>query len=418
MERVLDKISNLLYFYKSVVILFSVAFLFFQEAITRLSGIPSYIDELILVAILLFGVYKSFDDIVIKRLVFLYFFSFFTYFLMSYQVIGSRGLITVILQIFIHLKYILFVIFFWGVIGSNNSIKVIHIGLFITILFMVINLLSGSLFNQMFDVKMLMRGGLMRPIGIQADTGSLGTTFALLGAFYLSAFRVKNKEAKIGVFIVFICLILLASTRTSLILIPLIILWWLKDSLKSFFIAVLFLSFFSLFFKSSSYVDDLIKITVENIESTIDDPVKSSYIRGIMIYFSFELATDRFPLGTGAATYGTVLSENSHVYAEIGLHNSVYFIDTTGIYDSNLASILGEFGYIGLFLYLFIFYKVLQAPRLSVGSTCESEFKFVFYLLILTYALTTPVFMSTYPAFLIGLCVVASYYQTVIDKKS
>jgi hypothetical protein len=137
-----------------------------------------------------------------------------------------------------------------------------------------------------------------------------------------------------------------------------------------------------------------------------------------MIYFAFELAVDRFPLGTGAATYGTVMSDNSNIYAEIGLQNSRYFIEKDGIYDSNFASLLGEFGFLGLLLYLFVFYKVIRAPMVySRQSNSEPEFRFVLFGVAFAYGVTTPIFMNTYPAFILVLVIVASYHSTVSGDK-
>ena len=83
-------------------------------------------------------------------------------------------------------------------------------------------------------------------------------------------------------------------------------------------------------------------------------------------------------LGTGAATYGTVMSDNSAVYAEIGLQNSRYFVEKDGIYDSNFASLLGEFGFIGLFMFFIVFNRVITMPMSkSELYLSESEFRFV-----------------------------------------
>lgn len=337
---------------------------------------------------------------------------------MSIQSLGSRGLLNVLLQIFIHLKYLLFITFCWGALGPDNCIRLVKAILFITVIFLLANIMTGELFNTLFDSKVNLRAGGTRPIGIQADTASLGTTFALFGCILVSGLKSISKNTRLALLLMITVLIFIASTRTALALLPLIVLWWLRDSIKSFIIASLLLIASIVFIQSSSYMDEIIRITVENIEWTLDDPVASSYIRGIMIFFAFELATDRFPLGTGAATYGTVMSDNSPVYAEIGMQNSRYFIDKSGIYDSNFASLLGEFGYIGLLLYLIVFYLVIKAPsKINQQFSSKAEFKFVLFFLVFAYGITTPVFMNTYPAFILALVVVASYHSAPIGDK-
>lgn len=404
--------SNLLVLYRFLFVGTGILCILLIAPLTKLSIIPNFLDELILFGILLYLFYKSFLDKFVKYILVLYFFLFLTFVIMSIASSSNIGLYKVLLQTFIHLKYILFFAFLWSFVGAETCLKLSYAVIFISIMFLLLNLLSGSLFNQLLETKITMRSGLVRPIGIQADTGNLGITFSLLGCLFVCGNKVTNRWVKVFILIAFAILILISSTRTGLILLPLIVLWWLRDSIKSFFIAIILLISSAVFIQSSDYVEELISITVENIEWTIDDPVASSYIRGIMIYFAFDLATDRFPLGTGAATYGTVMSDDSDVYAEIGLQNSRYFIDKNGIYDSNFASVLGEFGYIGLFLYFFVFYKIINSPLKGDGShVSESEFRFVLYFLVIAYCITTPIYMNTYPAFIMALVIVASYHK-------
>jgi hypothetical protein len=418
MNIIVNKILNVLSFYWLLLVFGVCLSLFFIAVLVKLSLFASYADELILFGILIYAVIKSTTDQVVRYALTLYFMLFIAMVFMSFTALATRGLLAVVLQVFIHLKYILFFVFCWGALGANNSLKLVKIILAVTVFFLIINLLTGSLFNVLFDTKVNLRSGSVRPIGIQADTGSLGTTFALIGCLMISGLKSTSNNMKVILLLAMSVLVLIASTRTALILLPLVIVWWLRDSIKSFVVAFILLvsSFFVI--QSSNYMDDMIAITIDNVESTIDDPVASSYIRGIMIYFAFELAVDRFPLGTGAATYGTVMSDNSPVYAEIGLQNSRYFVDKDGIYDSNFASLLGEFGFFGLLLYLFVFYKIIHAPMLYFKKMNSApEFRFVLFGVAFAYGVTTPIFMNTYPAFILVLVIVASYHSSIpIDK--
>ena len=412
MTSLYSKFANLFLFYKHLIVIFVCGTLFLIAPLTKMSLIPSFTDEIILFVILVYALFKSGTDAIVKNILYLYFLLFFLFVVMSFAVFSSRGLLPILLQVFIHLKYMMFFIFCWSFLGPTNSLKLAYFILGITIVFLVLNILSGSLFNDLLDTKVNLRSGGARPIGIQADTGSLGITFALIGCLVVSGLKASNRALKVAILLGMTILILAASTRTGLILIPLIVMWWLRDSIKSFVIAIVLLISSAIFIQTSDYMDELIEITVDNIEWTIDDPVASSYIRGIMIYFAFDLAIDRFPLGTGAATYGTVMSDNSAVYAEIGLQNSRYFVEKDGIYDSNFASILGEFGFIGLALFFTAFNKVLKLPmRKSELYSSKKEFRFVLLMLVIAYGITTPIFMNTYPAFILALVSVASYYH-------
>lgn len=402
-----DKLANLIRFYQIIITTVILFLLFFQVSLSKLGAIPNFTDELILVLILSYSMYRAFFDTTIRKLMLIYWLAFLFFTVLSLPSIGLRGPVNVLLQVFIHLKFILFIVFLWAALGAKYASKVSIFLLVVTIIGLIYNLLSGDQFNQLFDVITQKRGGNVRPIGIQSDTASLGTTLALFGCLFITAF--KDMKLKAFLIIVFSLLIILSTVRTALLLIPLIALWWFKDSIKSFAVALVFVFVGAIFFSKSNYVDELIDITVQNIEWTVDSPVESGYIRGIMIYFSFELANSRFPIGTGAATYGTVTSDDSHIYAEIGLHNSRFFVEKEGIYDSNFASLLGEFGYLGMVVFYLIFLWVIKTLNDNNSIKKNSEFQFVFYLLVCGYSIATPIFMNTYPAFILALVLISSF---------
>lgn len=410
------RLLNCLYIYKvfSVLVIFGI--LFFQVALNKTSPIPNYIDEAILAGILGYSILKAFTDEVIKKVLTIYVATFLLLFLLSVHSVSSRGLLTVLLQIFIHLKYIIFFSFAWMSFGHKHSFKLALLFLFITVIFLFFNIFTGSYFNEVFDLPLQLRAGNVRPVGIQADTASLGTTFALIGCLLISGVHQLSAKLKVLLLIVFSILVLLSTVRTALVLIPLIILWWLKDSMKSFFIALIIIVALIIPMKSSNYFEQLVDITTQNIEWTVDNPVESGYIRGIMLYFSFELALDRFPIGTGAATFGTVMSDDSLIYAEIGLQNSRFFVEKEGIYDSNFASLLGEFGVVGIFIYYLALYLVILTPLKTGEYVNEREFRFVFFLLLCAYSVATPIFMNTYPALMLSVVLVSSYRINLTSK--
>ena len=69
---------------------------------------------------------------------------------------------------------------------------------------------------------------------------------------------------------------------------------------------------------------DMLDNTMRNI-AALEDIDESGYIRGIMIVHGFQLFYDNFPVGTGAATFGSVLSAGSHVYDTLGLADMSFF---------------------------------------------------------------------------------------------
>ncbi|MCQ8879474.1 hypothetical protein NQT69_15845 [Pseudoalteromonas shioyasakiensis] len=395
-------------FYTRLLLLLIVLSLFLQTALSS-AGLPVYLDELLMVNALACLAVKSWTDKTAKAFFKIYILSFFLLIVLSINSIGVRSYFSILFQIFIHLKFIVFFSFLFVFFQGERAKSLVLFFLVVSLVFMFLNIFTGSLFNAFFDKPLQLRGGFARPIGIQGDTASLGTTLAIAASFYICHKENIQIKAKLLLMFLFTVLILLSSVRTALIVLPLIFLWWFKDSFKTFLLATFFLVVAAFSFKSSNYVDELVEITVQNVEWTVENPVESAYIRGIMIFFSFEVANTHFPLGAGAAMYGTVMSDDSPIYTEIGLQDSRFFIEKDGIYDSNFASLLGEFGYLGLLIYLILFYKVITLPERLGVAKLSSEFKFVFFLLILGYSIATPIFMNTYPAFWLSLIAVAAY---------
>lgn len=122
------------------------------------------------------------------------------------------------------------------------------------------------------------------------------------------------------------------------------------------------------------------------------------FARKELMNASFEIAKDYFPIGTGFATFGSFYSAENYspVYYKYNL-NTVYGLSPNYHYfvaDSFYPMLLGQFGYIGLFLYLICIYllfkkiqnidlkknkyvyisKICALTYLIISSTSESSF--------------------------------------------
>jgi hypothetical protein len=92
-------------------------------------------------------------------------------------------------------------------------------------------------------------------------------------------------------------------------------------------------------------------------------------------------------MGTGAATFGSLMA-NDKVYEYYDQADRYYFANDIGLYDSNIASIIGEYGFIGiifftlLFIYLFKYLKYcFKANHIMLKSL---------FFVFLFYAITNP----------------------------
>mgnify|MGYP000524797258 FL=1 len=125
--------------------------------------------------------------------------------------------------------------------------------------------------------------------------------------------------------LIFSVLIFLTGSRSSLIIIFIgLSYYYLFESFKTkiYLIPVFIFSLLALL--SVLGDSDMLDNTMRNI-AALEDIDESGYIRGIMIVHGFQLFYDNFPVGTGAATFGSVLSAGSHVYDTLGLADMSFF---------------------------------------------------------------------------------------------
>lgn len=404
----------LISFYKDLVKYAAIIYLFFQVAIISVIPELTIFDELIQFSFLVGIIALSYKNESAKFALKFYLAITFVMALMSLHAISHRGIVNVAFQVFVHTKYILYVSALFIFFDVSRVKKLIAAFMLISVLFLIFDLLFPGVLHKFFGVDILLRGGVIRPIGIQAHTGTLGFLFSLFSVYIL--FKVKSGNYLW--FILFsICLVavFLTSVRTAMLAFPIVLIWLFKDSLKQASILLVLIIPAIFLFSKTKYADELVYITQQNIEMSIEEPQKSAYIRGMMLYFSFELANENFPIGTGAATFGSVRSDDSDVYAYLGVHNSRFFIEKDGIYDSNFASILGEFGYTGLLFYvafvIFITSTKLLPPNYKLGDGA-----YPLMILFILYSFTNPVFMNTFQIFVFSLLYFASIEK--VDKRS
>ena len=397
--------------YKDIVKLLVIFFLFFQVALISAFPIPTIIDEIIQASFLIALIAISRNDDRARFSLKFYIVIVACMGLMSYPALAHRGVMNVAMQIFVHSKYILYIsalFIFFDVEKVRKSIQFLMV---VSVIFLLFDLAFPKVLNNFFGVDLQLRGNAVRPVGIQAHTGTLGFLFSVFSVYIL--FYIKRASyVWYFIFLVCVALVFVTTVRTALLAFPIIILWLFKDSLKQASAILLLVVPALLVFSKTKYADELVYITQQNIQMSIEEPQKSAYIRGMMLYFSFELANQNFPIGTGAATFGSVRSDDSNVYAYLGVHNSRFFIEKDGIYDSNFASILGEFGYLGLLFYA-AFFIFLTSPKLLPKGYTLGDGCYPLLILFMLYSFTNPVFMNTFQIFSFSLFYFASISKEI-----
>ena len=125
----------------------------------------------------------------------------------------------------------------------------------------------------------------------------------------------------------------------------------INSSMKAGLVLTASVSIFFLFFDQFSYYYS---------SASLQD----NFARSIMAFYSFKVANDAFPLGSGFATFGSWFSgvNYSPVYGVYGIDN-IYGM-TPGNYnyiaDTYWPMILAQFGFIGLFFVLVIFISLIK----------------------------------------------------------
>ncbi|MCR9185099.1 MAG: hypothetical protein NXH81_06870 [Halieaceae bacterium] len=139
--------------------------------------------------------------------------------------------------------------------------------------------------------------------------------------------------------------------------------------------------------------------TVFKIENTLSGDLR--YIRAAMLFGGWSLATEFFPFGVGGGMFGSSMSQGSAAYVIIGISHWSTVVDMTGVFDSGFGAILGEYGFLGLLIYVFLVYLTIKYALRARRPTLQVLF-LVFLILYMSFFRTvaSDFFFSLYFLFL------------------
>ncbi|GAA0750925.1 hypothetical protein GCM10009433_00350 [Psychroflexus lacisalsi] len=305
-------------------------------------------------------------------------------------IFGVNGnFLEILFQTLISIKFFIILLAFIELFKYNyktlNKFFFIVIGF--TVFGLLLHLSFGLKFNQWIGISAFARPD-TRYVGFFTHPNHLAYMMIIYAGYILNNKYKINKNLNfkdlLKILICFI-IIILADSRTAMLSIGLLITaFYSKYFIKNYKVL---LSFLFLGFLASIYAyffTGLLDSIAQNINQSMD--LTSSYIRGNMIYLSGLISIDYFPIGTGAATFGSVISDDI-VYEIYGQADRYYFKNEQGIYDSNVASIIGEYGVMGIIFFFFMFYYLLSfLKKISTTKT----FVFPIILVFLFYSITNP----------------------------
>ncbi len=325
----------------------------------------------------------------------------------------SGTLFTITAQTFINIKFFIIILAFITVFKNNVTTlnKFFLLVVSISAFSVLLQLVLGKSFNEIFNVSTFARPN-VRYVGFFTHPNHLAYVFFLYVAYLLNNkfkynLRLSNKDwFKILASIV---VIFLADSRTSILAVLIFLFafyWQLIKRNYNLIIGVIVSSiilvggYMVLF---TSFIDSIIS----NVKDTLD--LNSHYIRGNMIYLAGLIFFQYFPIGTGASTFGSVLSDTK-VFEMYGQANRYYFKNEIGIYDSNIASIIGEYGFIGILFFIGLFNSLIKYLK---SFTFRKTLIAPLFLIFIMYMITNP--MLTNNLYTILTSIVAVLF--VIDLK-
>jgi len=316
----------------------------------------------------------------------------------------NKNFIDVIFQSLISLKFFIIVLALFHLFKNDFRLmkKMYNILLTILLIGCFLNLIIGDQFNEFLGIKEYSRsqlniiryGGFVNPNHLGYFlVFSIG--LVLNKAFYQNRLLLRREWLTIG-FYVFV--ILLTDSRSALLGVFLFIIFFYKNIIiKKAEMLISFVTVFAVSIIVLITTTDIFETIIRNIEYSFS--LDSLYIRGILINMAIQISYLYFPIGTGAATFGSIFSEGSKVYEDFGVANYYFFIDKTGIYDSSLASWVGEYGLIGVLFLVGIFYyfkKYLISFQISYDKSMINGLLLVF----LFFSITNPTFTNSIYIFL------------------
>jgi len=373
LEKSLVKIHNHLFLFLFLPLLV----LIYNANISKLSVLQS-LDELLLAVSIVVILVEIFINLINKKLktinLILITYIFYQYVNYNYSPF-NLNIFLVLAQSLINIKVFLIAyatLIIYNKTKQNNYFIQKTMILFIVLFFIgiVINLILGSTWNLLYDQRVVFRYDFLRPIGYYISTAHIGYFFVLT---FFTLFMLFSKEKvikkfkflkKFLIFIIidFMLAFILSTRKGMFINIPFgVLVLSLFNKKQKFFILI----FLSIFLSIFLYLIKDMQIFIDTQQNIYDmnDP-ETSYIRGLMVYNGINLFIEFFPFGVGNATFGTLLSQYNtfDVYQYVGLDLTRIYHDNSlhGVYDSGLASMLAENGFIGMiiiFLFIYYFFK-------------------------------------------------------------
>ncbi|MDV7141357.1 hypothetical protein R3X27_01540 [Tropicimonas sp. TH_r6] len=190
-----------------------------------------------------------------------------------------------------------------------------------------------------------------RMVGFFLNANRQGALASLLFLYFWFVGRKKPLA------LLMLAILLLTGSRSYIAITPLIFLYFRhvsQHSLSTMLVApVIATATLYLLITEFGILD-----TVQKATQTLDSGLR--YIRVAILAGGFTLATEFFPLGAGGGMFASPLSHGSQAYVMLGIDGWATVIEGTGIHDSGIGTMLGEYGFLGTAMVFFLLFRMFR----------------------------------------------------------
>lgn len=358
--------------------------------------------------------------------------------LYAYQIVVSLGFGTnrdpleIALQSFISIKFFLLVSPLYELSRRRHYSfeRAMFVLAGITLIGLFLNLVLGQYLFTLMHASPTMGAGdpqLERLAGFQLNANAAGVALAFAAICLLARLQAEGRGRPYEYLGLLLLTggVLATASRTALAFELLGLVFFVRFR-RSALPALLTVAMVALLLLTQQGImNALVEKTTENVGAVAGGP-EANYPRWLMAYYGVQLAAMHFPIGTGAATFGSVFSAGSPIYDQLGLSAFQSIADLGGIYDSNFGSIAGEYGLLGIVaFYGALWYcvrKLSRSSRSIGGRWGLTRVEWLFTLVGVLATFMRPLFSSSYygSLFLIALfaCVQAVKGGHLLGKRA
>ncbi len=322
-------------------------------------------------------------------------------------------------DLFLLLKgFMVFYIFYSLKFSSENLSKTMKafFGLAVIVLMLgIVDLIAPQSFRALIHSRQFVeyRFGIPSVQSIFIHPGVFGWFMAFSACFALAFYSVVGKKKYLFLFVMFLFGLILSMRFKPMIgilfagLLPFFIISG-KRRIKFIAIACCLLLLLGVFFgaRAKLLIDD-------KVHTYLRGPRLENVARNVLYSTGFRIAKDFFPFGSGLGTFGGWIAAiyYSPLYSRYGI-SSVYGLEKDGHFltDTFWPYITGQFGFIGILMYVWILF--------SFSYTMMKIFKRTDDLIVKAFALgvmmvlveavfesvAQPIFLSPPPYFFIFAC--------------